>query len=201
VSLEIAAAELVAKLVKLNPETKRKIVAVVAAAVAGLALALTFTLLTHQRDSARTLAEGRRVEMVGLKGKIAGLISERDAALRAKAAAEKDLKDYASKSLAAYREQAAAAQRWANTLSTLSRRQRTASKEIGLADGTLRLDDVMPSRVRDALACSRGDDRACAATAAADPGGVPGGAAKPGAQAGAASPGADLPRGAPSGSR
>jgi len=146
------------------------------AAIGGLAL--TLWIVTGERDRAVTTSDERRQTVEDLRGQLATAEAGRSAAQAGKARAEQALGDYARETFVTFSAQAEASRLMAAQLAETNRRLTAAQQEIARADGSLRLDDPLPRGVRDALACTGGDTRACAPAAAADPGRVPAGAAE-----------------------
>lgn len=144
-------------------------------AAAGLAgLALSLWVASAERDAARADARAASRELAAERDTRRRVETERDGVRADLASAEADLTAYAAASAAAWRAQADASARMAARLDDIDRRARAASLEISRADSGLSLDDPLPRSLRDGLACAGGDERACAAAAPADPGGLPG---------------------------
>lgn len=152
-----------------------------AAIVAGLALSLW--VVSGERDRANERVEALAGDVRGLRNDLTAANTAKAGALNDKASAEAALSAYAQVTTATFQAQAEESARMSAQLAELNRRVRAANQEIARADGSLRLDDPLPRGVRDSLACAGGDERACASAAAPAAGGMPGGAADPGASA------------------
>ena len=133
-----------------------------------------------QKGAAVARADGLTQIVTELRANIETLTAERNQARAHASASDARLTEFAAQTAVIHAEQAEASARMADELSDVNRRLRAAQQEISRAPSGLGLDDPLPLRLRDRIACARGDAAACSGSSLeTDPGIVPHGTAEP----------------------
>ena len=158
-----------------------------------LGLAASLWVANTERGAAVARADTLAASVTDLRADLETRTAELGQARAHAVASDARLTDFAAQTAQTFKDQAVASARMAAELADVNRRLRAAQQEISRADAGLRLDDPLPSGVRDGLACAGGDTAACASasTAPADPGDLPAGPADAGRQPVVAARGGD----------